>query len=268
MSFKALNIRFLFLLSVAISTLLSCQRVINVDISSASQQLVIEGNLTDRQGVQTVTISRSVPYTNTNVFPTVSGASVVINDASGTTYRFAETQPGTYTINNVKGKALTFYVLTVKADGKTYYAGSTMPFAVNLDSLTLVSQTFGSKSVTSVVVNYQDPPSVANQYRFIMYVNGVQVKRVFVENDQLSDGRAVASTLYEQDIDLKKGDKVDVDMQCIDQDVYNYWNSLSNQGGNSPQNSATPSNPPSNFGDNALGYFSAHTIQRKTIIIP
>jgi hypothetical protein len=101
-----------------------------------------------------------------------------------------------------------------------------------------------------------------------MYVNGVQVKRVFVENDQLSDGRAVTSMLYQQDIEIKRGDKIDVDMQCIDPDMYNYWNSLSNQGGNSPQNSATPSNPPSNIDNNALGYFSAHTIQRKTIIIP
>jgi len=268
MCVNVLNIRFLLMALFATLALTSCQRVINVDINSASQQLVIEGNLTDHQGIQTVTISKTVPYSNTNVFPTVSGASVIVNDASGTTYKFTETQPGTYTINNMKGKALTFYVLTVKAEGKTYYAGSTMPFAVNLDSLTLVSQTFGSKNVITVVVNYQDPATIANQYRFIMYVNGVQVKRVFVENDQLSDGRAVTSMLYQQDIEIKKGDKIDVDMQCIDQDMYNYWNSLSNQGGNSPQNSATPSNPPSNLDNNALGYFSAHTIQRKTIIIP
>jgi len=263
-----MKIKYLLYLFIAITTSVSCKKVINVDIGGASQQLVIEGNLTDHQGTQTVTLTRSVSYNSANVFPTVSGATVTVNDEAGTFYKFTETQPGIYTINNFKSKALSTYLLTVKVEGKTYYAGSTMPFPVNLDSLTLVSQIFGNKNIKTIVVNYKDPASIPNQYRFVMYVNGVQVKRVFVENDQLSDGRAVTSMLYQQDIELQKGDKVDVDMECIDGDMYNYWNSLSNQGGNSPQNSATPSNPPSNISNGALGYFSAHTIQRKSIIIP
>lgn len=263
-----MKINYLFSLFIVMSALISCQRVIDVDISSTAQQLVIEGNLTDRPGTQTVTISRSVAYNSANVFPAVSGASVVVNDAAGTAYKFTETQPGTYTLKNFRSKALTLYVLTVKVEGKTYYATSAMPLAVNLDSLTLVSQIFGNKNIRTVVVNYQDPAFIANQYRFVMYVNGVQVKRVFTENDQLGDGSAITSMLYQQDIELQSGDKVDVDMECIDADIYNYWNSLSNQGGNTPQTSATPSNPPSNISNGALGYFSAHTIQRKTIIIP
>ncbi|OCX53326.1 hypothetical protein BEL04_03215 [Mucilaginibacter sp. PPCGB 2223] len=263
-----MNIRVLLMFYLLAIVLLSCQKVISVDVGSSAAQLVIEGNLTDHQGTQTVTLSKSVPYGNANVYPAVTGATVTLNDNTNTTYRFTETQPGTYTINNFKGRALIFYVLTVKAEGKTYYGGSTMQFPTNLDSLTLISQTFGSKSVINVVVNYQDPANIANQYRFVMYVNSVQVKQIFVENDQLSDGRSVSTTLYQHDIDLKKGDKVDVDMECIDGNMYNYWNSLSSQGGNTPQNSATPSNPPSNILGGALGYFSAHTVQRKSIVIP
>jgi len=263
-----MKISVLIALMFIVVGLISCQKVISVNTGDSTPQLVIEGNITDVQGSQTVKLSKSVPYGSNNVFPTVSGATVTLNDNTNATYRFTETQPGTYTLNNFKGKALTFYVLTVKSEGKAYYGGSTMPFPVNLDSLTLVSQSFGSKNTISVVVNYQDPATIANQYRFIMYVNGVQVKRVFVENDQLSDGRAVTSTLYQQDIELKRGDKVDIDMESIDGNMYNYWNSLSNQGGNTPQNSATPSNPPSNISGGVLGYFSAHTYQRKTIVIP
>ncbi|WP_448698790.1 DUF4249 family protein [Mucilaginibacter sp. AW1-3] len=262
-----MKIRTLIAIVFILSGLLSCQKVINVDVGNASPQLVIEGNLTDHQGLQTITISRSVPYGNTNVFPAVSGANVIVTDAN-TTYKFTETQPGTYTIGNFKSKPLTLYLLTVKVDGKSYYAGSTMQFPVNLDSLTLVSQAIGNKNLITTVVNYVDPGSIANQYRFIMYVNGVQVKRIFVDNDLLSNGRSISSTLYQQDIEVKKGDKVDVDMECIDPGIYNYWNTLSSQSGNSPQNSATPSNPPSNITGGALGYFSAHTLQRKSIIIP
>jgi hypothetical protein len=247
---------------------ISCQRVINVDIGSATGQLVIEGNLNNQLGTQTVTISRSVPYSAANVFPTVSGAIVTFTDALANTYKLTEIRPGIYTINNFKGKQASLYLLTVQLNGQTYVGGSIMPLQVNVDSLSLVSQVFGNRSVKTVVVNYVDPAKMANQYRFVMYVNGVQVKRVFVENDQFSDGRAVSSMLYQRDIDLKKGDKVDVDMECIDPEIYNYWYSLSNQGGNTPQDSATPANPPSNINNGALGYFSAHTIQRKTILIP
>ncbi len=263
-----MKFKLLFAAIVILMAAVSCQRVINVDVGDAAPQLVIEGNLTNQLGVQTVSISRSVPYNATNVFPTVSGAVVTINDGVNNTYRFTETKPGTYTINNLKGKASGLYLLTVQLNGQTYNAASVMPQQVNLDSLTLVSQVFGNSTVKTVVVNYSDPSATANQYRFVMYVNGVQVKRIFVESDQFSNGRVVASMLYERDIDLKTGDKIDVDMECIDPPIYNYWYSLSNQGGNTPQDSSTPANPPTNLTNGALGYFSAHTIQRRTITVP
>ena len=46
-----------------------------------------------------------------------------------------------------------------------------------------------------------------------------------------------------------------------------YWFSLMQQQGNGPGGGTTPSNPPSNFDNNALGYFSAHTTQVKQIIV-
>jgi hypothetical protein len=47
--------------------------------------------------------------------------------------------------------------------------------------------------------------------------------------------------------------------------VFDYFNSLAlmNDG-----QSASPANPLSNIQGGALGYFSAHTVQRRTVIIP
>lgn len=266
------HIKIVVLVLFAALSFISCQRVIDVDIASSGSKLVIEANLTDVTGTQTVLISRSVAYNSTNVFPAVSGAVVnLIDGSSGKVYKFPESTvtPGTYNLAAFKGKALNPYVLNVTVEGKTYIASAIMPFAVNLDSLTLSAQSFGSTTVKTISVNYHDPANQPNQYRYVMYINGVQVKRVFTENDNLTDGRAVSTSLYERETDLKSGDKVDVDMQCIDVYMYNYWNNLSNQGGNSPQDSATPANPPSNFyNDNVLGYFSAHTTQRKSVFVP
>ncbi|WP_295655398.1 DUF4249 domain-containing protein [uncultured Mucilaginibacter sp.] len=246
----------------------ACQRVIDVQIPNAQQQIVIEANLNNQKGLQTVNITNSVPYSSANVYPTVSGAIVTITDALGNVYKLPETQPGVYTINNFFGKPQNYYALQVKVNGQTYNASGTMPAPVNLDSLSVIGQSFGSKLVKSVAVNFHDPAGVANQYRFLMYVNAVQVQRVFTESDRLTDGRNVTSVLYESDIVLKTGDVVNVEMQCIDGPMYNYWYALSSQGGNTPADSATPSNPTSNISNGALGYFSVHTTQRQTIIIP
>jgi hypothetical protein len=261
--------KLIFLLSGITIGFSSCQRVIDVEVTSASQQLVIEGNITNAGTLQTVIISRTVPYSSTNIYPAVSGAKVTLVDATGNTYKLPETTTaGTYTINNLRAKPLGLYMLNVVLDGKIYTATSVMPAVVNLDSLTVTGQVLGSKLVKSVAVNYHDPAGGANQYKYVMYVNGIMVKRIFVENDQLTDGRPVTTLLYQRDIELKKGDKVDVEMQCIDLAVYYYWDNLSGQGGNSPSDSSTPANPPTNFNNNILGYFSAHTMQRKSIIIP
>jgi hypothetical protein len=268
---KHFHIKIILAVLLLALAFVSCQRVIDVDISSASPKLVIEANLTDVTGNQTVIISRTVAYNNTNVFPAVSGAVVTITEgSSGKIYKLPESStPGTYAVANYKGKALNAYIVNVTVEAKTYTAGAIMPFPVNLDSLTLSLQSFGNDQVKTVSVNYHDPANLPNQYRYVMYVNGVQVKRIFTESDNLTDGRAVSTSLYQRDIELKKGDKVDVEMQCIDANMYNYWNNLSNQGGNSPQDSATPANPPSNFNnDNVLGYFSVHTVQRKSLIVP
>ncbi|MEO6522271.1 MAG: DUF4249 family protein [Mucilaginibacter sp.] len=256
---------------IIVACFASCQRVIDIEVADAGSKLVIEGNLTDVTGTQTVIISRSVGYNNANVFPAVSGAAVSFVDGSnGKVSKLTETStPGTYAIANFRGKTLNLYTLNVTVESKLYTATSVLAFPVNLDSLTLSNQVFGTKEIKVISVNYHDPANQPNQYKYVMYVNGVQVKRVFVENDNLTDGRAVSTMLYQREIDLKKGDKVEVEMQSIDYYMYNFWNNLSNQGGNSPQDSSTPANPPSNFNNtNVLGYFSAHTTQRKAVIIP
>ncbi|RKR84825.1 uncharacterized protein DUF4249 [Mucilaginibacter gracilis] len=267
---KGLPVR-LMVAFIMLAGLAACQRVIDVDITSTAPKLVIEANLTDVTGTQTVLISRSVAYASSNVFPGVSGATVSFTEGTtGRVYKLKETTtPGTYAITSFRGRAKTLYTLNVTVDNHVYTASGVMPVGVPLDSLTLTNQIFGSTKIKTIAVNYFDPPNEPNQYKFVLYVNNAQVKHIFDENDNLTDGRVVSSSLYQRDVDIKSGDVVDVDMQCIDANMYSYWDNLSSQGSNSPQASATPANPPSNFFNaDVLGYFSVHTVQRKSILIP
>ena len=245
----------------------SCQKIISIDTNNAAPQLVIEGNLTDIYGDQVVHISKTVPFNATNNYPAVSGATVVITDSIGVKTPFTEESPGYYHNNDFVGGYGKTYTLTVTTGGKVYTASSTMPFPVPLDSVSSTSSQFDKSNPYTIVVNYQDPPGIANQYKFDLYINSVPVQTIFTNNDSFSDGRYVHEQLFQDGTDIVTGDTAKVDMECIDKNIYQYWFSLSQLQINGPGGGITPSNPPSNFNNGALGYFSAHTSSIKIGIV-
>jgi hypothetical protein len=257
----------------ALATLLcSCTKVIDIKTGNESGKLDIEANVVDTTGLQTITLSRNVPFTNTNVYPAVSGAKVTVTDPSGNSYPFTESLAGTYTNAQLTGISGSAYKMTVTVNDTTYNATSTMPAKVALDSVTSqnVPLSTGSNPKKQIIVHYQDPKGVANYYRFVVYVNDVQLKAVFAFDDEFNDGDYVNNILFAagDDItDIYAGDKVTVIMQCIDQPVYLYWFTLMQESGNGPGGSVTPSNPPTDITPVSLGYFSAHTSQTMTITV-
>jgi hypothetical protein len=245
----------------------SCQKVVDLKLDSAATQIVIEGNITNVRGPQFVTVSQSVPFTNSNTFPPVSGAAVTINDNKGNVYKLIESPAGTYVVSNLLGKPGTTYTLTVQINGNTYSASSTMPAPVFFQPLSYTDDTF-KKDSKLISIHYQDPANIPNQYRFIMNVNGIQVKTIFDTDDTFTDGGMVDIDLYQSDFKIKTGDNVTVEEQGIDRNIFNYWFSLSQQQDNGAGGGTTPSNPPSNISNGALGYFSAHTTFVQGIVIP
>ncbi len=123
-------------------------------------------------------------------------------------------------------------------------------------------------------IAYQDPPGKGQNYRYVQYINGKKSKPIFANNDDYSDGKYVESKLWyivddkdNEDEKIKSGDTVMLDMLCIDEAVYRYWYSL-NQSATGNSQSASPANAVSNISGGALGYFSAHTVQTRSVIAP
>jgi hypothetical protein len=256
---------------VALLSLPSCEKVIDLDVKDDVGQLVVEALINDQPGVQTIFLSNNVPFTNTNTYPPVTGAQIEVNDDAGNSYAFKEGPAGTYTTDPMAGIYGRTYTLTVVTGNTTVNASSKMPVLVKLDSIGFRKNLLESDEDTRIIsVHYQDPPGIANQYRFILYVNDSLVKRVFVNNDQLSDGRSVSFDLEfdDDDLSIHPGDKVAVEMQCIDKPIYTYWYSFSSQqSGNGPSGGVSPANPPTNITPRSLGYFSAHTSETRTITV-
>jgi Domain of unknown function (DUF4249) len=253
---------FIFFISIAFS---SCTKVIDLKLKDNSGQLVIEGNVTNVGGQQYITLSHNVAFTSPNTYPPDSGATVYVTDKRGK-FVFTEQPPGTYSIIGLTGFAGTTYKMTVVTNGITYTASSLMPAQVNLDSITSKVNEFGSSNLREITVHFLDPPGVENQYRFIMYINGLQANDIFVINDEFADGRYIDYDLIGNDIKIHPGDVVTVEMQCIDKAIYTYWLTQMQQTDEGPGGVA-PSNPPTNITPVSLGYFSAHTTQSITLIV-
>ena len=257
---------------IMLSATNSCQKVVTLDLQTAPPQVVIEGEVTDASGPYTVTINRSVAFYADNNFPAVDGAAVKISDDQGASDSLTETSPGIYVTHMLQGRAGGTYTLKVTVNDTTYTARSTMPARVNLDSVTFDNTgggRFGRKNNIRAQANYQDPVGVKNYYQFVLYINGTRfTKDIYAFSDRLTDGKNITQNLRMDSSYLSPGDLLRVDMYCIDGNVYNYFNQLSQATGTGAFNTAAaPANPSTNIGNGAYGVFSAHTVSGRTVTV-
>lgn len=263
-----------FLLLLVVFGLNSCEKVIDVDLNTAEKKYVIEGVVSDKAGMSYVKISRTKDFDEDNFPDPVSDAIVRIQENGLTIYTLAESPaPGVYESPVLLGQSGYRYNLTVTVNNQTFTAESTMPAKVNLDTIFVSDELIFTSTRKIVNAVFDDPAGPGNSYRFIQYVNGLQETQTLIRNDDYSDGRRIVNKLFyfstdhEDKRNIKSGDQVLVDMFCIEPAIYKYWFSLDRSAiGNGQQ--ATPSNPVTNIKGGALGYFSAATVQSKSMVVP
>ena len=278
LDFYSMKKNFTLRVLAAVGTVLlaaSCQKVVTLELQAAAPRLTVEGNLADDGQPCTVLLSRSVSYTETNTFPAVSGAIITLSDDAGGLEILSETStPGQYRGRIITGQPGRRYTLRVQADGQTYVAASTLP-AVVVPLTGIKAQKSGFGNNIQILPQYLDPAGMRNYYFFRQYRNNRMNKALFLQNDEFTDGKANIRALGGQgggggtDADkLIVGDSVRVEMQNVDADVYEYFRTLNQtlQGGGMA--TASPANPKSNFSGSVLGYFSAHSLRRRSIIVP
>lgn len=264
-SFWTLLISLLILMALS-----SCQKVIDVKLDDADKKLVVDAVITDHAGGCVVRLSKTKKFGENNALDGVGGATVNIRDEAGTVTSLVETAPGIYTHDQLKGVSGETYQLSVVAEGKAYSATSTMPINVPLDSVYMEKQIFFNNEQMFSNVVFSDPGGTSNYYLFKQFVNGTVTNGIFLTDDELSDGKKIKTSLYlfaDEEKKIKHGDEVMIEMHCIDKAVYKYWYSFK-QSASGNGGAATPANPVSNISGGALGYFSAETVQSKTVVAP
>jgi hypothetical protein len=257
-------------LLVLLISFIACEKVIDIDVRESDTRYVVDAVITNEPGTCYVYLSRTKPFNEDNNFEQVSGGVVTIKD-NGHESALRETRPGMYESTDLTGVPGHRYDLSITINDQVFTATCTMPPPVKLDTLYIAPGPFGQFQFATIA--YTDRAGV-NKYRFVQYVNGVKDPAIFWENDEFTDGQKIVMQLdtgvdkQDDPRNINSSEQVTIEMLGLDETVYKYWYSLQSGGGDGSGNSAAPANPVTNISGGALGYFSAQTIDRRTVIAP
>lgn len=252
----------LFLLSF--TAFFACEDLIELEVNDAPPALVIVGEVTNQEVSHEVRVHRTVPVSSTSQFDPVSRAAVSLTDSLGRRFAFSEVEPGLYRSQPFRGRVGMQYQLQVEVENVIYEATSKMPRQVPVDSIGTATSNFPGNDNIYITMKFMDPIGEPNFYRYIMSINESPYIYMSVFDDKFNDGRMVTHELINFDVELKKEDMVRVRRQYISQDVYSFWQVVSSAN----PGASSPANPPSNFTNGALGYFSAHSFNEYSIYVP
>ncbi len=254
----------------------SCSEIIEININDSHPQLVVEASI-GRGEPAIVILTRSVNLFHTGSFPPVSGAVITISDIEGNSEILSEINPGIYTSVNLKGESGQTYFLNVENEAETISSSGRIPEHVPVDSFRVVNSIYpgGGPAVLpnqtadfyEVYVTYTDPVDKQNYYRIVLTVNGTISGNNYVYDDRLTNGNQVENLLVVYNPELKTGDSITVEVQCISKPAYEYFKSMGGSSGG-PGSSSSPANPYTNLQGAILGFFNPHTVERLQYIIP
>lgn len=259
----------IFYFATLLFGLSSCEKVIDLNLKNTAPVIVVDGQVTNSSTIGSVVkLSKTSKVNSDNTSVPLIGATVTIQEDNGTVYALPEVSNGVYRNAGLVGVIGKTYHLKVINNGVTLTSSSKMPIMVNVDSLVVEDFPNFGKTVKVVTPFYKDPIGLGNNYNLSIYKNGRLIKDAFAYDDSFIDGKKVTFPLmYSREADeFKKGDIIDVVMNCVDFDNYQYWFSFSQSSTGSPL--AVPDNPIRNIKGNAIGVFGAVTYQKRTVVIP
>jgi len=246
-----------------------CEKKVDLKYKGNQSRIVIEGNITNEPGPYLVKITRSISLPDTGSYPAINNAIVTISDDAGNSENLIPQGNGIYRTTTLTGVEGRTYTLTVTTENKVYAAQSTMPQRVPFDSIKVEKVLVTGETEYNLIPVYNDPIAKGNNYRFVLSVNNKLINQHFVQNDEVKNG--VANTLRleidDDDLELKRGDSIAIKMECIDKSVALYYTTLALIADSGPGGGTTPNNPPGNISNGALGIFSAHTVEIKSVKI-
>jgi len=261
--------------------ILSCEETIQIDTGELSENVVIEGLITNEQN-HYVRLTRTRTFYANGPAERIENASVSVADDNGNTYQFVHNPMNNpeedgfyYPVNTFQGQIGTTYSLSVSIDGEQYGAAEELLPVTAIDSLTVIlnedelEEPEEEGRFYEVLFYASEPQDRKDQYLFKFYNNGEIVKD-FPTDIYFSDDDLLGEKIDDLEIAgfYKLGERVEVEMYSLTQEAFIFYsdlfNLLNNDGG---MFSPPPANPRSNLSNGALGYFQVSAVARDQIII-
>lgn len=257
------------ILSLFILTLVSCQKVIDVDLNEVNSQVVFEANYTAEDSTVRVRVSITSNYFDASASPTIDEASVTIIDQAGNATAVPNVGSGMYVLTNYAPQFNTTYTMTILYNGTLYTAKCYLQQPVQLDEITydLAPDLFGFEGGYFVYMRLQDEPGILNNYLVVLTRNGDEMDdltEMFQQDDKFTDGNFIERPLFGGDF-FDLGDTIEMELRSLDQTVMDYYSELISIAGGG--GGAAPANPTSNWDNKALGCFNAYGNHRRSVVI-
>jgi hypothetical protein len=255
-------------LILGIIAVTSCQKSIDIDLNEADPVVVIEANYTAEDSTVRVIITETSNFFSGDEEPTIDNAVVTITNQAGVSEQVPFIADGQYTLENYIPEFGTTYTMTVLANGVTYTATCDMLTAIDQQPIiydSIPPGPFSGDGGYVVALTYQDPPAQGDYSSAHITRNGKRLKKlndIVLNDDQLTNGNLVIRPLFVKLFD--SGDTVEIELRTINEKVHDYYQELISL---TDPNSAAPANPNYQWENRALGFFSAHSSSRQSVII-
>lgn len=241
-----------FALVILILVATSCEDVVEVELQSAPERLVIEASLDWEKGTlgneQTIRLQKSTAFYNTNNATSVTGASVkVTNDTNGAEFIFTDQNNGEYTISTFVPIIDQSYTLEVIYNGETYSANETLNAVPPITDIFQGLEDGFEVDELEVHVIFTDFPEEGNSVFFKAQKRGDLLPFLEVGFDEFINGNEIDWWIEieeDEETDEKEafqpGDVVDIEMYAISIAYKDYMEILINQIGGSGLFDTTP----------------------------
>jgi hypothetical protein len=262
-----------------------CTERIEIEVDSSYTRLVVEGYINTDTIQHSVRLTKSSDYFYNQPAPYLSDAIVTISDGDSTIF-LSESQdhPGTYLTHpgyyGVPGKTYTLEISHVDIDNdgvfEEYTASSELRQTNKVDSIQLEPLTGDNFNIFQILVFALDPPA-KDFYAFKVLKNRILVtdtlSELIIQDDIFFNGNYIygAPSQFldqnEQDEVVHSGDTITFEINGITEEYYKFiMEAQSETFYQTPLFSGPPANISSNISNGAIGFFTAYSINRCSIV--
>lgn len=253
--------------------LVSCTDVVDVEVPTEAPRLVIEASLDWENGTagneQTIKLSLSTPYFESENLNPVTGASVkVTNSGNGNEFLFTDMDNGEYFTANFIPVVNQEYTLEVIYSNEIYTAVETLMPVVNIDEVYQSIEQGFDKEALEINVLFTDPAGIENFYLMKFQRQGGYLPVLFDVSDEFTDGNQME--VFYEDEDFVVGDTFDISLHGISKQYYNFIRLLVEQSVDGGPFATIPAQLKGNCinitnpENNAFGYFRLTQVSKES----